>query len=109
MEKAPPKRRLLMDRRFLCDIHYCSNEHGEVGFVINDHIDKGAIQIYDPFGHRSAFIPHFHLGNRSGFGAKLVNGDKGLVQHITNLQITEENGEYYAEVVKIANEFPPEE
>ena len=25
------------------------------------------------------------------------------------LQITEENGEYYAEVVKIANEFPPEE
>ena len=25
------------------------------------------------------------------------------------LQIIEENGEYYAEVVKIANEFPPEE
>lgn len=94
------------------DFHWALTEGDDI-YVVHRWPDGSVVrpgehELGDPQPHGSAII---WRPNDDGLNRNIISVYSDDFELLAQyyLEITEENGEYYAEVVKIANEFPPEE
>ena len=69
----------------VCRIAHATQKQDAAGFIVADHVDKGLVGV-EGGNVACPCEPYYHSGRGGGLRTFFIDFDKGLVQHIGNLQ-----------------------